>query len=78
MYTIKQIIQYPKDCKENENLYVKDKVVYLTVGGKEYKHICDCWYMKVDSGDWINLQGGVPAYQQETVINEELFDKVEG
>lgn len=32
--------------------------------------------MKVDNGDWVNLQGGVPSYQQETVINEELFDKI--
>lgn len=75
MYKLRQIIQSPKNCVINNDIYVKNGIVYLTNNGKEYKHEFECWFIKLDDGSWANLQGGIPNYFAEENLNDEIFEE---
>ena len=75
MVHIKQFIENLADRKVNEDIYIKDGIVYLNNGEYEYKYQNDCWFIK--AGDnWVNMQGGIPAYEVEENLDADIFVEV--
>ena len=73
MYKLKQIINEKlEDRKINDNLFIMNGVVYLTIDNIKYKHEFENWYQYTDR--WVNLQGGVPRYEVEENLDSRLFD----
>ena len=69
---LKRYIENLTDRKVNDDIYIKDKVVYVNNGEHEYKYQFDEWYIK--AGDnWVNLQGGIPVYESD--IEDDIFEK---
>lgn len=69
---LKRFIENLDDRVINDDIYIKDKVVYVNNGEYKYKYQFDDWYIK--AGDnWVNLQGGIPAYESE--IEDDIFEK---
>lgn len=77
MYRLKQIIENAgADRYINNDLYVANRIVYLTIDGIRFKHESHNWY-QLCGEKWVNLQGGVPSYESETFIDEFLFELIE-
>ena len=79
MYRLKQIIENAgKDRYINSDLSVTSGIVYLTLDGIQFKHQAHNWYQLCGT-TWVNLQGGVPSYESEelvdTLIQEEVIDE---
>lgn len=77
MYRLKQIIENAgADRVINNDLSVTDGIVYLTVDGVQFKHENHNWY-QLCGEIWVDLQGGVPSYESEELLDELLFDRRE-
>lgn len=79
MYRLKQIIENAgADRYINNDLSVTNGVVYLTIDGIKFKHKNHNWY-QLCGEKWVNLQGGVPNYESEklldSLIQEEVADE---
>lgn len=79
MYRLKQIIENAgADRAINNDLSVANRVVYLTLNGIRFKHESHNWYQLCGT-TWVNLQGGVPDYKSEelldAIIQEEVLDE---
>lgn len=69
-------LQSRADKKINDNVFIKNGVLYINNGEHEYKYENECYYIKV--GDkYINMQGGIPAYSLETNPDEDIFVELE-
>lgn len=73
---LKRYIENLQDRKVNDDIYIKDKVVYVNNGEYEYKHQFNDWYIKAGE-NWINLQGGIPVYKLETNPDADIFEPIE-
>lgn len=71
MYSLRQSITNLKDGVLNENIYIKDKKVYVKTQDHEYLYD-NFWHIKVGT-KWVDLQGGIPSVDVEFVDNE-LFN----
>lgn len=58
--------------KINNDIYIENGVVYINNGKHKYKYKNDCYFIEVD-GQWINMQGGVPIYESEENLDENIF-----
>ena len=75
MYKLKQIINEKlEDRKINDNLFIMNGVVYLTIDNTTYKHEFENWYQYTDK--WVNLQGGVPRYEVEENLDNKIFEEI--
>lgn len=77
MYTLKQVIENAgADRVIDSNLYVNNGIVYLTLDNIKFKHENHNWY-QLCGEKWVNLQGGVPAYESEVeeqnILENEQF-----
>lgn len=61
--------------KINNDVYIKNGVVYINNGEHKYKYENDCYFIEVD-GKWVNMQGGVPIYDSETCWDSDIFEKI--
>ena len=76
MYILKQIIENAgADRAINNDLSVTGGIVYLTVDGIQFKHQAHNWY-QLCGNTWVNLQGGVPSYESEELIDQLLFEGI--
>lgn len=62
--------------KINNDVYIKNGVVYINNGEHKYKYENDCYFIEVD-GKWVNMQGGVPVYEVEENPDENIFVTLE-
>lgn len=69
MYQLRRDIENLADRTVNENIFVKDRTVYIE---NKFKYHDDNWYENAD-GNWINLQGGIPDYRVETNLDPDIF-----
>lgn len=81
MYRLKQIIENAgADRVINNDLSVANGIVYLTVDGIRFKHESHNWH-QLCGEKWVNLQGGVPNYESEelldAVIQEDVIEEAE-
>lgn len=75
MYRIKCYIEeIGEDRKINNELRVEGGQIYLDIN-THFKYKEGNWWQLCDN-IWVNLQGGVPDYQQETNIDENLFEEI--
>ena len=58
--------------KINNDVYIKNGVVYINNGEHKYKYENDCYFIEV-GGEWLNMQGGVPVYELEENLDENIF-----
>lgn len=76
MYRLKQIIENAgADRVINNDLSVANGIVYLTSDGIQFKHESHNWY-QLCGEKWVNLQGGVPSYESENLLDELLQQEV--
>ena len=76
MYILKQIIENAgADRVINNDLSVADRIVYLTVDGIKFKHESHNWY-QLCGETWVNLQGGVPDFTSEELLDYLLQQEV--
>lgn len=62
--------------KINNDIYIKNGVVFISNGEHKYKYKNDCYFIEVD-GKWVNMQGGVPVYEVEENPDENIFITLE-
>ena len=79
MYRLKQIIENAgADRVINNDLSITGGIIYLTVDGIQFKHQAHNWH-QLCGEKWVNLQGGVPDYKSEelldSLIQEEVSDE---
>lgn len=60
----------------NKDIRIENGVVFLKNGTAEYKYQYDCWYIKAGE-NWVNMQGGVPIYEINENIDEQIFETIE-
>lgn len=76
MYKIKQFIEnVGYDRVVNSNLSVKNGIVFLMHKNISFKYEQGNWYQWTNR--WVNLQGGVPDYETEELLDGSLFEKVQ-
>lgn len=76
MYRLKQIIENVGNDRTDGDIKVAKGIVYITIDGIKYKHEHHNWYMLCGT-NWVNLQGGVPDYETETLLDAYLFEETE-
>lgn len=75
MYRLKQIIENAgADRVINNDLFVANGIVYLTIDRTRFKHEHHNWY-QLCGETWVNLQGGVPDYESGIFLDDLLFEK---
>ena len=74
-YTLRNYIENLEDRVVNKDIYIKDKVLYLTTENNKYKYEHNCWFIFTDK--WVNMQGGVPVYEVEENPDENIFITLE-
>lgn len=78
MFKLKQYITLNNniDKKINDDIFIKNGIVYIDNGEHKYKYEHDCYFVDAD-GKWVNLQGGVPVYETNELLDEDLFEPME-
>lgn len=75
-FKIKQFIETTgKDRIINNVLCVKSGVVYLDLDN-HFKFEHGNWH-QLCGKTWVNLQGGVPVYETNELLDEDLFEPME-
>lgn len=75
-FRLKQFIETTGvDRVVSSELRVQAGIVYLDTG-IHFKYMNGNWYQLCE-GVWVNLQGGVPDYERDTMLDELLFYAVE-
>lgn len=74
-YIPREIVENLEDRVINENIYVKDKTVYLNTEDNKYKFENNCWFIFTNT--WVNLQGGIPNYSAEEELDKDIFIAIE-
>lgn len=75
MYRLKRYIENLRDRVVNKDIYITGGVLYLDNGENKYIYQYDEYYIK--AGDnWINMQGGIPIYEVEENLDEDIFVEV--
>lgn len=62
--------------KINKDVYIEKGIVYIDNGACKYKYRNDCYFI-LAGNNWINMQGGIPAYYLEENPDEDVFVSVE-
>ena len=62
--------------KINNDIYIKNGVVFISNGEHKYKYENDCYFIEVD-GKRANMQGGVPVHEVEQHPDENIFITLE-
>ena len=73
MYILKEYVEdssIKTDKKINDDIYIENGILYIKNQYAEYQYYQHSYYVKVDNGNWVDLQGGIPVY-----FTEENLDK---
>ena len=70
-YTLRNYIENLEDRVVNKDIYIKDKVLYLTTENNKYKYEHNWWFIFTDK--WVDLQGGIPVYEIDENIDDNIF-----
>lgn len=75
MFRPKELPTIKQDVVLNENIFVVAKVLYLKNETNEFKFENNSWFIKVASGDFVNLGvGGNPNFKIKERIENSCFD----
>ena len=79
MFTLRQYIlglNPNLNKKINDDIWIENGIVYINIGENQFKYEHDCYFIKLENG-WKNLQGGVPIYEVEDCLDENIFEKID-
>lgn len=77
MFRPKELPTIKQDVVFNENIFVVAKVLYLKNDTNEFKFENNSWFIKVASGEFVNLGvGGNPNFTIKERIDNSLFDDI--
>lgn len=76
MFILRSVINDLSERLVNDEIYVKNRTVFVNTTTHNYKYSNGIWYIKV--GDlWIDLQGGIPTYSTDINSDTSILMEVD-
>lgn len=73
----KPIISNDKYKIINNDIFIKDGILYISTPYAEYKYEHDSYYIKKSDTQWDSLHGAVPCYDIANNIDDNIFETYE-